>query len=80
MAAPLEYIKVGVRYLFLGKACMPDRKEAVLSPPDNEGRNLYLIEILYDGVEDIRARASDCRAGAENLENRLCCSQRKLSS
>ena len=54
MATLIEYIKVGVRYPFLGKVCMPDRKEAILSPPDNESRNLYVIEILYDGVEDIR--------------------------
>jgi hypothetical protein len=55
MAALIQYIKVGVRYLFSGKKCMPDRKEAVLSPPDNESGNLYVIEILYDGVEDMSA-------------------------
>ena len=68
VAALIEYIKVGVRYLFSGEACVPDGKEAVLSPPDDEGRNLYVIEIVYDGVEYIRACAVHCRTGPENRD------------
>ena len=72
VATPIEYIKVGIRHLFFGKACMHYRKEAILSPPDNERRNLYVVEMLHDGVEDIRPCAMDCRAGAEDVKNGLC--------
>ena len=78
VAAPFKYIKVGVRYLFSGKARMLDGKETVLSPPDNQGRNLNLIEILHDRVEDIRACTMDGRAGAEDIENCPYCSQREI--
>ena len=64
MAALTEYMELGIRQFLSGKTCMFNRKDMVLPAPDDQSRNIYVTEIFYDRIEDIRTAAKNCCTGA----------------
>jgi hypothetical protein len=59
VSALVEYMEPGIRQFLRCKTCMSNRKNAVLPAPDDQSRNIYVTDIFYDRVEDIRTAAED---------------------